>query len=616
MWNQIKRTQLVAAAAIATIGLTQSLQAASITWVGTTSSDFETAANWTGGVVPTNNTTTDTALITGTIGASTNQPSLSISRSVQALQFGSAGWTFSGAAGTTLTVGTTGVFASNTTGSNTVTANIALPTYSTLTATNFGAGGGTAGTSSLLLTGSLTTGTQATPSVTGITFGSTSRRDTVILSPSTGNAVTLYTSTTGGGGLATGTAGTLVLGGTGVNATSSVNTISVASGSSQAAALRYQTGGTLQVNSGTWVANDFGSNNSGTAAGTMQIAGGTLKLGGARYIANAGAVATMTGGTIQVTGSGFIGSNSGYFSIGQQGTGTASFSVSGGTIDVAKGVAGANSQIGGTATGLLNQSGGTVTYGVTGPTNVFTGASVTAGATGGDLVIGSTTAGVGGAYTLTGGTLTVAGTIRGNANTGGLTNFNFTGGTLAARAFDATNIGSNAAATFTANQLAASNNVGTLNNYGGTIAPGGVAAAGLTAVTGNYAGNGSTSTLSFDLGGTTAAAAFAGGAGTFDNITVSGNTTLNDVLAVNLLPGYTPTNADSLVILSSTGTLSGAFSNVAFGGTIAVTGGTFDVNKVGNTVVLSNFQAVPEPTAMAVLGLAGAALTTRRRAVR
>ena len=100
-------------------------------------------------------------------------------------------------------------------------------------------------------------------------------------------------------------------------------------------------------------------------------------------------------------------------------------------------------------------------------------------------------------------------------------------------------------------------------------APGGDASAGLMTLTGNYAGNGNGSTMSFDLGGTTSAAAFAGGAGTFDNITVSGATALNDVLSVNLLAGFTPANSDTFTILASTGPLTGAFSNVAFGGTVA-----------------------------------------------
>jgi hypothetical protein len=77
----------------------------------------------------------------------------------------------------------------------------------------------------------------------------------------------------------------------------------------------------------------------------------------------------------------------------------------------------------------------------------------------------------------------------------------------------------------------------------------------------------------------------------YDNIAVSGTTVLGGKLNVTLINAFTPANSDTFTILSSTGGVSGSFSNVS-GGKVTLSGGaTFDVAITGTTVVLSNYTA-------------------------
>ena len=76
----------------------------------------------------------------------------------------------------------------------------------------------------------------------------------------------------------------------------------------------------------------------------------------------------------------------------------------------------------------------------------------------------------------------------------------------------------------------------------------------------------------------------------------------------------------SFIILETTsaGVLSGVFSNIASGQTLITTDGTASflvtINSgVDGDVVLSDFQAVPEPGMLGVLGLGGIMLMRRRR---
>ena len=105
-----------------------SVQAAAnqVVWTGATSSDFEVGTNWQGGVVPTDDTTTDIAVFSSTP-VTANQPTLTKNRSVGGLLFSTpqGGWTLGG--NFTMTLGTSGLSsAGQTAGTNTITCNLSL----------------------------------------------------------------------------------------------------------------------------------------------------------------------------------------------------------------------------------------------------------------------------------------------------------------------------------------------------------------------------------------------------------------------------------------------------------------------------------------------------------
>jgi hypothetical protein len=161
---------------------------------------------------------------------------------------------------------------------------------------------------------------------------------------------------------------------------------------------------------------------------------------------------------------------------------------------------------------------------------------------------------------------------------------------------------------------------------------GGVSSAGIISPsTGSFTGTGTTgilhitgnlslaslSYLLFELGGS------APGTG-YDVITVSGTATLGgSILAVGFTNGYVPVSTDSFTVLSA-GALSGNFSNVADLGHLTIYDpsgstilGTFLVNYGSggspNSVVLSNFVPVPEPSTWALLGVGSLLALLRRR---
>jgi hypothetical protein len=101
-------------------------------------------------------------------------------------------------------------------------------------------------------------------------------------------------------------------------------------------------------------------------------------------------------------------------------------------------------------------------------------------------------------------------------------------------------------------------------------------------------------------------------AGQFDVITATGDVTLGGTLVVKLLDGFVPNASDSFVMVTG-GTLSGEFANAP--GRVATDGGMFDVVYGANSLTLTGFTAtaVPEPGAIAVLGLGAVGLLRRRR---
>lgn len=94
---------------------------------------------------------------------------------------------------------------------------------------------------------------------------------------------------------------------------------------------------------------------------------------------------------------------------------------------------------------------------------------------------------------------------------------------------------------------------------------------------------------------------------------------LDGVMGVTLLNGYTPDSTDSFTILQQTpfnsGSISGFFANVSNGDTLQTLdgGGFFTVTYNANSVVFSNFTAVPEPGMFRMVTVITGVILVRRR---
>ena len=84
--NAKSRTQWLT---LAVVLLAATAALADVTWDGDTDTNFENGANWVGGSAPTNDTSTDVAVFTGTV---TNQPQFTTGRSVAGVNFGTGTW--------------------------------------------------------------------------------------------------------------------------------------------------------------------------------------------------------------------------------------------------------------------------------------------------------------------------------------------------------------------------------------------------------------------------------------------------------------------------------------------------------------------------------------------
>jgi len=583
-------------------------EAAVRNWTGAAGTDFSTAGNWD--VAPQNSLTADIAAFGGNPPA--NKPLLGGARSVNGVLFSTPGgaWSLGGAG--VLTTGTGGIStAGQTSGTNTVSLGITPGAAQTWKA-------GTGGT--LLFSGSVS-GTGGFP----LTINDASNAGTVVLSPSAGESVSLTGSNNAAFFLVARSGGKLMLGGDGVSApaTTSVNTVLNSSTGSTYGSLTITGGGTVRVNSGTWNIGDLARNSSADFfSGTLEVAGGNLALNGARYL-GAGRI-DVSSGSLYVRNTGSVYSNGGKFSLGSVGTsGTAVMTISGGLVDLAQAATG--NTIGTAISTRVVQSGGSFINGVTagggtngGSANTFTiGHSGLTSAGSGATLTYTAVSDVLASYTLSGGRFVCSGTVQGttpaspgtngasanppgavvNPGTGNIRNFNFLGGTLAAGTFNATWLGY-ASSTGIAGDAphtdpaANTTGVGTLYNHGGTLAPGDIGTAGRTTLTGSYAVR--AGTLAIDIGGTTQASSFQGGQ--YDSLVVSGNTVLGGDLAVSLVGGFIPANADSFSIVSASN-LTGTFSNVATVGRVATTGGggSFRVDLTGTSVLLSDYRALSPP---------------------
>ena len=242
-----------------------------------------------------------------------------------------------------------------------------------------------------------------------------------------------------------------------------------------------------------------------------------------------------------------------------------------------------------TATGLVLALGSANTAAESSSLTVGEGGAVTIGASG--LTVGSATnhpAPETNTIHLTGGKILVAGTLQAASTIGAnqTRTFLWSGGQLSAGTIVA-GAGFNGA----------NSTIGSagLQQSAGTLAPGDIGTAGRTVITGNYT-LGANGTLAVDLGGTTQATAFQ--TGQYDFVSVSGTASLAGQLAVRVLAGFSPNASQTFTILTGTGGLSGAFSNVAQGARIVSTDGlhTFVVNRSGNSVTLGSYLAVTPPT--------------------
>ena len=112
----------------------------------------------------------------------------------------------------------------------------------------------------------------------------------------------------------------------------------------------------------------------------------------------------------------------------------------------------------------------------------------------------------------------------------------------------------------------------------------------------------STSQLIFDISAANAAPGV-----TYDFLNVTGTVTLGGVLTVQLLGNARSTilPTDTFTLLTSTSPLIGAFTNVASGTRMLnyFGAGSFLVTYTGNSLVLSNFDPIPEPSTWALMAL-------------
>jgi autotransporter-associated beta strand protein len=325
--------------------------------------------------------------------------------------------------------------------------------------------------------------------------------------------------------------------------------------------------------SGTW--SFTGGGNGANQVGTLIVNGATVTFSGGRYWHSAGGTTTVTNGTLQIAGDRW---NPGE----QQTAGTViQVNVSGtGLLDITYSQYGVGLGAG-TVTGnggtLVNQTGGTVQYGITPGTG-----------TAGFLIGGNAHTNYLCAYNLSGGILRSKATITAGAWPSGSTNaFNWSGGTLVVNGITMANMASSDGV-----NSATSN---TLFNSAGTLAPGDVGMAGLTTITGNYTETTTNAVLAVDIGGTAKGSAFQTGSYDYLNI-VNGTATFSGRLSVNLINGYVPPSTrTNFTVVAATGTnptLAGSFANVTDGKVWCSDGySRFDVlfNTTAKTVILTNF---------------------------
>ena len=250
---------------------------------------------------------------------------------------------------------------------------------------------------------------------------------------------------------------------------------------------------------------------------------------------------------------------------------------------------------------LLSASGDGLQWGSTACTSfayTLSGGTIQILAGAGPFNLGGATNGVGTTvFTLSGTGKLLAGgsSVQGANGSPAQQVFAFNGGTLAAATFNATFL-----------QPALGAPYGKLVNNGGTLAPGDLGTAGQTIITGNYAVSNSAAVLDIDLGGTAQANAFQVASNAYDWVQVVNTNaivTLAGTLNLRLINGFeplVPLNSQFTILAINNGanalgtpSLTGAFTNVASGSRLAVTGQptrSFRVTVTSTNVVLDQYQ--------------------------
>lgn len=313
----------------------------------------------------------------------------------------------------------------------------------------------------------------------------------------------------------------------------------------------YQGAGSFTQSGGTHTAENMGMGANAGSSGTYNLRGGTLNVDGYIWHGSGTSTLRIDGGVLNVAA----------VNVDNLYVGTTSYSGSY-TLTASRSITATSEIIGQGGVGTLTQTGGI--HSVTGTLSIGTGLSGN------------------GAFYMQGGTLT-AGTI--DAVNAGVSNFNFTGGTLAVGTF-----------------------IGNLVNNGGILAPG--ASPGTTVVQGDYT-QGAAGVLNIELGGT--------GAGLFDVLQVTGTATLGGELEVLFWNGFSAAAGDSFDVVSATNLLGGfdTLSLATLGaGLVWDVDYLYDQDLAGTDYVRLSVQAVPEAEtwAMMLAGLGLVGWVARRRA--
>jgi hypothetical protein len=188
--------------------------------------------------------------------------------------------------------------------------------------------------------------------------------------------------------------------------------------------------------------------------------------------------------------------------------------------------------------------------------------------------------------------LTNAGTLTVEANSTLDTYGNYveTAGTTTVKG-TGTLVNSSGAVTLQGGTLAGSGTIsGNVSNTGGTVSPGGTAAAGALTVTGNFT-QGSGGTTSIEIGGTTAGTQF-------DQLLISGTSTLDGALNLSFLSSFVPTNSNTFKVMTYA-SHSGTYASVN-GGTFGSGSSLVPQYNATNLTLVSS--GAPPPTNTPVTG--------------